>query len=271
MARRSYKACTFSSDHVASLSEDHSEQGLTILAPFVRRRTWGCGRPWIIGVACRSVGSVVAAEDTMSNVKTSLLLDRRHFLGGCISCLAGPQLLCKSAIAAPDAGVAAPVEHKFKADAQVSFEEHFKFAYAQVLIPYLNDIADEIGRKRLLKIVQTRWEEHCWKSGKKFAEDSAKPDFANFTQWARTPSRFWQHALGFSIVEDTPKAFEIKVTECIWAKVFRDAGAADIGYAGICNPDFATARGYSNKLRMVRPQTLMQGHDCCNHRWLWEG
>jgi hypothetical protein len=207
----------------------------------------------------------------MSIPKRSFLLDRRHFLGGCVSCLAAPPLLCKSALAAPDASVPAPVAHKFKADAQSSFEDNFKFAYAEVLIPYLNDIADAIGRKRLIKIIQTRWEERCWQSGKKFAQDSAKPDFANFTEGTRTPNRFWQHALSLTIVEDTPKAFEIKVTECLWAKVFREAGAADIGYAGICNPDFATARGYSAKLRMVRSKTLMQGHDFCNHRWLWEG
>jgi hypothetical protein len=215
--------------------------------------------------------SASSPPSAVPSTKRSLLLDRRHFLGGCVSCLAAPQLLCKSAVAAPEAGVPDPIAHKFKADAQSSFEDNFKFAYAQVLIPYLNDIADEIGRKRLIKIVQTRWEEHCWKSGKKFAEDSAKPDFANFTEWARTPKRFWQHVLSFAIVEDTPKAFEIKVTECLWAKVFRDAGDADIGYAGICHPDFATARGYSAKLQMIRTKTLMQSHDFCNHRWLWEG
>jgi hypothetical protein len=46
--------------------------------------------------------------------------------------------------------------------------------------------------------------------------------------------------------------------------------AVDIGYAVICHPDFASAEGYSTKLRLVRTKTLMQGHDCCNHRWLWK-
>lgn len=101
--------------------------------------------------------SASSPPSAVPSTKRSLLLDRRHFLGGCVSCLAAPQLLCKSAVAAPEAGVPDPIAHKFKADAQSSFEDNFKFAYAQVLIPYLNDIADEIGRKRLIKIVQTRW------------------------------------------------------------------------------------------------------------------
>jgi len=64
---------------------------------------------------------------------------------------------------------------------------------------------------------------------------------------------------------------EIRVTECLWAKTFRDAKAGDIGYATICYQDYAMSQGFSSKLKMIRSKTLMQGHDYCNHRWVWEG
>ena len=73
--------------------------------------------------------------------------------------------------------------------------------------------------------------------------------------------------LGFEIVEDTETAFEVRVTECLWAKTFRDADAADLGYACICHPDYAMAKAFNPKLHMVRDKPLMQGCSHCNHRW----
>jgi len=49
------------------------------------------------------------------------------------------------------------------------------------------------------------------------------------------------------IVEDTETAFEIKVTECIWATTFRQAEAGDFGYAAICFGDYAWAEGLIQK------------------------
>lgn len=96
-------------------------------------------------------------------------------------------------------------------------------------------------------------------------------DFAAFNAWAREPSHFWKHVLTFEVVEDTPQAFEVQVTECLWAKTFREIGAADIGYLLICHPDYAYCQGFNSKITMSRSKTLMQGDDYCNHYWVWEG
>jgi hypothetical protein len=47
--------------------------------------------------------------------------------------------------------------------------------------------------------------------------------------------------------------------------------AADIGFATVCFTDYATAAAFNPKLKMIRSKTLMQGHDCCNHRYVMEG
>ena len=95
-----------------------------------------------------------------------------------------------------------------------------------------------------------------------------KPAF--FTDWARNPNQYWEQRLTFEVVEDSEMAFEIKVTECIWATTFREANAQDIGYATVCHQDFAMCRAFNPKIGMIRSKTLMQGDDCCNHRWVWE-
>ena len=73
------------------------------------------------------------------------------------------------------------------------------------------------------------------------------------------------------IVEDTETAFELKVSECLPAAVFRDADAAEIGYASVCWGDYAWAQGFNPKIKLVRDKTLMEGDKYCNHRYIWTG
>ena len=63
--------------------------------------------------------------------------------------------------------------------------------------------------------------------------------------------------------------FELRVTECLWAAVFKDAGLdGEIGHAAVCNMDYYWPTAFNPNISMERDQTLMQGFDCCNHRYL---
>ncbi len=74
------------------------------------------------------------------------------------------------------------------------------------------------------------------------------------------------------IVEDTDQAFELKITECVWAAAFRDLGAAgELGFAMVCWDDYAWAESLNPKIKLVRDKTLMQGATYCNHRYIWRG
>jgi predicted hydrocarbon binding protein len=86
----------------------------------------------------------------------------------------------------------------------------------------------------------------------------------------RNPPPLYEGALTIEMVEDSTNAMEVKITECLWARTFREAGGADIGHARICHPDYTFAEGFNSQVRMIRTKTLMQGHDCCNHRWVVE-
>ena len=72
------------------------------------------------------------------------------------------------------------------------------------------------------------------------------------------------------VVEDTENAFEMRITSCLTEIVFREADALDLGYACVCHADFGLPVGLNPKLKLIRTKTLMQGHDCCNHRYVWE-
>jgi len=72
--------------------------------------------------------------------------------------------------------------------------------------------------------------------------------------------------LTMEVIESTDETYVVNVTECLLAEVFRQAGAADFGYAYLCCDALFT--------RLVNPQigldlegTIMEGKPCCLHRW----
>ena len=162
------------------------------------------------------------------------------------------------------------VKHKFLQDSNMTFQEVFDFAF-QSLIPVLQGLAQEMGKDHFLETLKKVAFESALKAGQATARQLPCNDFAAFTASARDPSHFGKHILTLEIVEDTPQAFEVKVTECLWAKTFLGLGAAEIGYSLICHRDYADCQGFNPRITMSRSKTLMQGDNYCNHRFVWGG
>ena len=162
------------------------------------------------------------------------------------------------------------VKHKFLEGSNMTFQEVFDFAFKK-LIPVLLGLAKELGEDHFLEVLKMVAFESALKAGQATARQLPCNDFAAFTDSGSEPSHFGKHVLTREIVEDTPQAFELKVTECLWAKTFREVGAADIGYLLHCHTDYADCQGFNPKITLTLSKTLMQGNDCCNHRFVWEG
>jgi hypothetical protein len=148
----------------------------------------------------------------------------------------------------------------------MTWEAVFRFAYQNNYIPAMKSLQKQIGKERFIRMLQQGVAEAA------VVEMAKNPppnrDFATWVSGMRTA--LVQNALTYTVIEDSPKALEVRVTECLWARIFREEGAADIGYAGICHPDFAAASAFNPKIKLVRSKTLMQGRDCCDLRYTVE-
>jgi hypothetical protein len=188
-------------------------------------------------------------------------LDRRQLLTSL--CAAGSFACLGCSRLAFAGGEAAAPAHKFAAESEMSFEEVFRFAYTNAFIPTMKVLADRVG----LEAIQAA---ACDSAAAEMRRSAAALPSRELSDWAaslKQPSRLWRHVLSYDIVEDSARAFEVRVTECLWARTFRDAGAAELGYAWVCHPDFAMAPAFNPVLRLRRDTTLMQGGTHCNHRW----
>ena len=152
-------------------------------------------------------------------------------------------------------------------DAKMTFKQVYDFAFNDN-IQILKALENEIGREKFLPMLQKVASNTAAEQVKRSAPPPPKNTLAAFISTCFDDQYFWSHVLSKNTVENTEKAYEMRVTGCLWSETFRAAGAADLGYATICHPDYAVASAFNPKIRMVRTKTLMQGQDCCSHRWV---
>ena len=199
----------------------------------------------------------------MNNKNLSFDPNRRQFLSSLLplcsmSCLSLDGLLNNHEPS--DGSQEKVIKHKFQKEWGHTYEEAFKWRYGYY-IEIMEEFSKYLGRKKLIEMIMRAVDDSNPIS------ENIDPDFS-FLEWTKGGSIF-QNMMTSEIIERSEKAFEIKVSECLWAKTFQERNAADIGYATVCYSDFSAAKADHPKITLVRTKTIMQGHGYCDHRWIW--
>jgi hypothetical protein len=158
--------------------------------------------------------------------------------------------------------------HKFDEalDRQFSTRELARVR-ADAMIRIIRTLREEMKDGEVIRLLNLTSEEMGRERGVAHAQSVSDPSFENFVAAFRP--LLSSNYLSGEVVEDGEKVFEMNVTECVWASVFREAGLdGDIGHAAVCNMDYAWPVAFNPAFRLKRTKTLMQGHECCNHRYL---
>jgi hypothetical protein len=198
--------------------------------------------------------------------------DRRRLLLQMLPAGAFACLLCRKGFAATGQakGVGPPRKNKFREPCEMSYEELFQFAYAYDFIPAMKAMGAEMGREKLVEMLTRAYSDAASERVHEQLKRNPANDLVTYTEDLRHPNPLFRHALTFRLLEDTPTAVEARVTECLWANTFCSANAADIGYACLCHSEFAAVPAFNPKMRLTFTKTLMQGHECCNPRYVME-
>ncbi|HUV29625.1 MAG TPA: L-2-amino-thiazoline-4-carboxylic acid hydrolase [Acidobacteriota bacterium] len=178
-----------------------------------------------------------------------------------LSCLGVGNLagICGSASADQEE----PMVHKFQKNWCKTHEEAFEWRFGYY-IEYMEQFAKYLGRDELVQMI------------KRAVDDSlppakvGDPDFS-LRRWIQGGNDMYANMMTWEVIEQTDTVYEMRVSECLWCKIFQKHNAADIGYASVCYSDFAYARSVHPKLSMKHTKTLMNGDGYCNHRWIFEG
>lgn len=158
--------------------------------------------------------------------------------------------------------------HKFDEprEAQLSVRAATRMQYSN-FFEFVRTLRTEIGEPELIRLLNVHSTGVGERQGETQAQNSPDREFQTFVATFRPPR--YARTLTHEVVEDTENAFGLRVTECIWAAVFREAGLdGEIGHAAVCNMDYAWPTAFNPSFKMERTRTLMQGHDHCNHRYV---
>jgi hypothetical protein len=139
---------------------------------------------------------------------------------------------------------------------------------AERRIDMLKAIKEDIGEERLIKILSKMAYSNGVNLGKNLAVRLKKNDFNSYCERFRDKNHALNELTEFEIVEDSEKAFEVKITRCVIVEPFIKAGVGKFANAELCDEDYGHAQGFNSKIKLVRDKTLALGHDCCNHRYI---
>ena len=137
---------------------------------------------------------------------------------------------------------------------------------AEVLIPLIRRMEQEIGRDRAHRIARDTIEAIAREQGEAVAEALQRSDLEGFHHVKDT----WSGAGGDLQIEtlrEDAEALEFNVVGCHFAEMYRRMGAEDLGFILACSRDFALSEGYSDALHLDRRQTIMQGAAFCDFRY----
>lgn len=213
-------------------------------------------------------------EDTMRQPENSET-SRRRFLGTVMPACAIACLACPSAFARSNSKLSTAETtlqediHPFDAETprKLTYREYITTRF-QGLIALGKWMMVETGRDKTLEYLKKYTTQRQLARGRADASKSTNQSLREYTEQFRNIERF-KNSLVMEIVEDSEKAFELKISECLWASTFLAADAGDLGTALVCHGDYAWAEGFNPKIKLVRDKTLMQGDPICNHRYIW--
>jgi len=203
-------------------------------------------------------------------------MQRRKFLGGLVATCAIPCLGMKALYAMHEDSASllnhdpqTKGKHKFENPypGEFTFEQFFDMRYDE-FIRLAKDLEEQMGKEKLIEFLKKRTEKQMFEYGQMQAKEAPDNSLKSYT--AQFKREFYDKTLTKKVVQDSDKVFELKVTECIWAKTFLKQNAGDIGFAAVCYGDYSWPKGFNEKIKMERDKTLMQGHEYCNHRYIME-
>ena len=209
-------------------------------------------------------------KDLVMEPESQASTNRRQFVqsvvpAGCFACVLQSPLL--GALRPREGTEAVPLPEP-DSDSHWTYRRIYRFAYRQWMIPHLENLAESVGGRHELVEMLKKSSLALGRQSGEAAGASTFEEFVDFMAGAFETSEIYQNTLTWEPLKVTEEGLEIRITSCLWAQTFRDADAADFGYAVTCYQDVGMAEAFGSFLRMERPSSLMEGGEACVFRFL---
>ena len=137
-------------------------------------------------------------------------------------------------------------------------------AQAEVLIPLIRRLETEMGREKTHSILRDVLSDHYRAMARSFVVQSDGDRMAAFSRFAEVSTA--GGAVEMELRESPPGRMDVDIVRCDYAKFFQALGEPELGFLFICSSDFQVADTLG--IGLERSQTIMQGADHCDFRWI---
>lgn len=127
----------------------------------------------------------------------------------------------------------------------------------------------QLGKEKALELIADNLQKSAFKAGQNFAASVNNPNLTHFA----TVVEIWKKGDAIEVADLTikEKTLSIKVVRCSYQESYREMGLPEeLCRMLSCCRDEPFAKGYSNKLSMIRKTTLAEGGDCCPFEFTWD-
>ncbi|UCG95810.1 MAG: L-2-amino-thiazoline-4-carboxylic acid hydrolase [archaeon] len=145
-------------------------------------------------------------------------------------------------------------------DYNKKIREEAKF-HAKSLIAIVRAVEEKYGKEGV-ETVKNAWLKEVfykpWQEAGQSVENNDIRTLKDMVEQGCTGTHEWEK------VTDEPNRVAYKFTGCVWAEIFRELGAPEIG-KWFCDSDPVYVEAFNPKIKFKRTKTLMEGDECCDH------
>ena len=138
---------------------------------------------------------------------------------------------------------------------------------AEAVAPIIRVLEKRIGRDDAIALLTEINQQEAFSRGSAVADETDRNSIDILAEDVAT----WGDgsSMEIEVLELTSTSFFFNVTRCPYFECYRELGLDELGVAFSCCRDEPFARGLDPHLRLDRSQTLMEGHDFCDFRYIF--
>ena len=137
-------------------------------------------------------------------------------------------------------------------------------AQAEVLVPLMRRLETEIGTDKTHSILREVLSDYYRSMARTFVQESGGDRMAAFAKFAEISTA--GDVVQVERRESPPGRAHMDIVRCDYAKFFQALGEPELGFLLVCSADYSVAETLG--MGLERTQTIMQGADHCDFRWI---
>ncbi|MGW8250880.1 MAG: L-2-amino-thiazoline-4-carboxylic acid hydrolase, partial [Anaerolineales bacterium] len=137
---------------------------------------------------------------------------------------------------------------------------------ARLLAPLLVELAAQFDREQVLEVARRVIVEIARQQGAQLAAQMGGGSLEHFAASLEAWKK--DDAMQIEVLEQSEERFSFNVHRCRYAELYQALGIPELGALLSCNRDFSLIEGFNPQVRLRRTQTIMEGADYCDFRFV---